>query len=110
MIAALIAVAALGVGGVALWAMVSYAPARHAGGGEGAVTVAYLVARVEAETSGGRHRLREPRTMQLRGDLTDDEETRILPLVESGIPVDNSEAMSRHPGLLRRILAKLETL
>ncbi|GAA0516312.1 hypothetical protein GCM10011581_46190 [Saccharopolyspora subtropica] len=113
MITALIAAGLLGVGALALWATFYYVPARHAGGGEGALTVAYLVARVEAETSGGRHRLREPRTVQLRGDLADAlavEETRFLPLVESGLPVDDRHAMAKHPGLLRRVLAKLEDL
>ncbi|MDA3644531.1 hypothetical protein LZ318_23140 [Saccharopolyspora indica] len=33
---------------------------QHAGGGDGALTVRYLIERVEAETSGGRHCLREP--------------------------------------------------
>ncbi|PKW18202.1 hypothetical protein A8926_6268 [Saccharopolyspora spinosa] len=61
MIAALIATSLLGVGGFAVWATFYYAPARHGGGGEGALKVAYLVARVEAEARGrGRHRLREP--------------------------------------------------
>ncbi|MGI8307781.1 hypothetical protein [Saccharopolyspora hattusasensis] len=82
MIAALIASGLLGVGGLALWATFYYAPAQHAGSGEGALTVAYLVARVEAEARGhGRHRLREPVVM--RGDLADAlalEETRHLPL------------------------------
>ncbi|WP_190812666.1 hypothetical protein [Saccharopolyspora pogona] len=110
MIAALVAMCLLGVGGLALWATFYYAPARHAGGGEGALTVSYLVARVEAETSGGRHRLRK---VTIRGDLDEDlaaVETRHLPLVESGLPVDDREAMARHPGMLRRLLAALEGL
>ncbi|QIZ36586.1 hypothetical protein [Saccharopolyspora sp. ASAGF58] len=111
MIAALVASGLLGVGGLALWATFYYAPARHAGSGEGALTVAYLVARVDAETRGnGRHRLREPRTVQMRGDLAEAlavEETRHLPLVESGLPVDDREAMARHPGMLRRLVAAL---
>lgn len=37
----------------------SYRP-QHAGGGDGALTVRYLIERVEAETSRGRHCLREP--------------------------------------------------
>ncbi|WP_246868997.1 hypothetical protein [Saccharopolyspora sp. ASAGF58] len=75
------------------------------------MTVAFLVARVEAETtSDGRHWRREPRTVQIRGDLADAlavEETRHPPLVESGLPVDDREAMARHPGMLRRLLAAL---
>ncbi|MGI8309310.1 hypothetical protein [Saccharopolyspora hattusasensis] len=112
MIAAVVASGLLGVGGLAVWATFYYAPAQHAGSGEGALTVAYLVARVEAETRGhGRHRLREPVVM--RGDLADAlalEETRHLPLVESGLPVDDREAMARHPGMLRRLLAALQSL
>ncbi|QIZ35820.1 hypothetical protein FDZ84_15335 [Saccharopolyspora sp. ASAGF58] len=41
MIAALVAMSLLGVGGLALWARFYYAPAQHAGSGEGALTVAY---------------------------------------------------------------------
>ncbi len=96
-----------------MWATFYYAPARHAGGGEGALTVSYLIARVEAETTGGRHRLREPRIVQLRGDLADalaDEETRILPLVDTGRPVNNRDAFARHRGMLRRILARLDRI
>ncbi|MGI8307796.1 hypothetical protein [Saccharopolyspora hattusasensis] len=114
MIAAMVASGLLGVGGLALWATFYYAPARHAGSGAGALTVAYLVARVEAEARGhGRHQLREPRTVQMRGDLADAlalEETRHLPLIESGLPVDDREAMARHPGMLRRLLAALQSL
>ncbi|MGI8310743.1 hypothetical protein [Saccharopolyspora hattusasensis] len=99
------------VASIALWATFYYAPARHAGGGEGALTVAYLLARVEAEARGhGRHRLRE---VTIRGDLAEDlaaVETRLLPLVESGLPVDDREAMARHPGMLRRLLFALQTL
>ncbi|WP_246868976.1 hypothetical protein [Saccharopolyspora sp. ASAGF58] len=72
MTAALIATSLLGVGGIALWATFYYAPPRHAGGGESTLTVAYLLARVESETSGtGRHRLR---TVTLRGDLDEGDE------------------------------------
>ncbi|PKW19858.1 hypothetical protein [Saccharopolyspora spinosa] len=114
MIAALIASGLLGVGGLAVWATFYYAPARHAGSGEGALTVAYLVARVEAEARGhGRHRLRESRTVQMRGDLADAlalEETRHLPLVETGLPIDDREAMAGHPGMVRRLLAALHNL
>ncbi|PKW15294.1 hypothetical protein [Saccharopolyspora spinosa] len=101
------------VASIALWVTFYYAPARHAGSGEGALTVAYLVARVEAETSSGRHQLREPRIVQLRGDLADElavEETRHLPLIESGLPVDDREALARHPGMVRRLLAALHNL
>ncbi|MBB5159442.1 hypothetical protein [Saccharopolyspora phatthalungensis] len=122
MTAALVSTGLLVFGGLAVWTTFYYAPARHAGGGEGALTVSYLIARVESETSGGRHRLRErePRTVQLRGDLADalaNEKTRILPLVESGLPVTDREsfllsgdreALARNRGLLRRILAGLD--
>ncbi|MEV5538463.1 hypothetical protein AB0L13_16530 [Saccharopolyspora shandongensis] len=112
MIGALIAMGLLGVGVLALCVMFYYAPARHAGSGDGALTVAYLVARVDAETRGhGRHRLREPVVM--RGDLADAlavEETRHLPLIETGLPVDDREAMQRHPGMVRRLLAALRDL
>ncbi|MBB5160056.1 hypothetical protein [Saccharopolyspora phatthalungensis] len=104
-------------GALAVWATFYYAPARHAGSGQGALTVDYLIARVKAETSGGRHRLRErePRTVQLHGDLSDalaNEKTRILPLVESGLPADREsylpardrDALARNRGMLRRIL------
>ncbi|MGW1678478.1 hypothetical protein [Saccharopolyspora sp. NPDC002376] len=112
MIAAFVATSLLGTAGLALWATFYYAPARHAGSGEGALTVAYLVARVEAETRGhGRHRLREPVVM--RGDLADAlavEETRRLPVIESGLPVDDPVAMQRHPGMVRRLLDALRDL
>ncbi|PKW19277.1 hypothetical protein [Saccharopolyspora spinosa] len=114
MTAVLIATSLLGVGGLALWATFYYAPARHAGSGEGALTVAYLVASVEAETrGGGRHRLREP--LVIRGDLADGdelatEETRMLPPIDSGLPVDDPEAMARHPGMVRRLYAALRDL
>ncbi|MEV0085276.1 hypothetical protein ACWEV3_41075 [Saccharopolyspora sp. NPDC003752] len=112
MTAAFVATALLGIGGLALWATFYYAPARHAGSGEGALTVAYLVARVDAETRGhGRHRLREPVVM--RGDLADAlavEETRHLPLIETGLPVDDHEAMQQHPGMVRRLLVALRSL
>ncbi|RKT88492.1 hypothetical protein SAMN05421805_1011513 [Saccharopolyspora antimicrobica] len=44
MIAALNASGLLAAGGLALWATFYFAPACHAGGGEGALTVAYLAA------------------------------------------------------------------
>ncbi|MGW1677706.1 hypothetical protein [Saccharopolyspora sp. NPDC002376] len=109
MIAAFVATGLLSVGGFALWATFYFAPARHAGG-EGALTVAYLVARVEAETRGhGRHRLRDP--VVLRGDLAD-EETQRLPVVESESPEDDREleSMQRHPAMLRRLLDALRDL
>ncbi|MBB5156774.1 hypothetical protein [Saccharopolyspora phatthalungensis] len=109
---ALVSTGVLVVGALAVWATLYYAPARHSGGGQGALTVSYLIARVESETSGGRHRLRErePRTVQLRGDLADDianEESRILPLVQPGLPVadrasfplaSDRDALLRHRG------------
>ncbi|MGW3470444.1 hypothetical protein ACWDKQ_18745 [Saccharopolyspora sp. NPDC000995] len=113
MIAAWVAAGLLCVGALALSATFYYAPARHAGGGEGALTVAYLVARVDAETRGGRHCLREPRMVQLRGDLADAlavEETRFLPVIESGLPVGDRDALTRHPGMLRRLLDALQRL
>ncbi|SEG84615.1 hypothetical protein SAMN02982929_04452 [Saccharopolyspora kobensis] len=53
------AVAAVLVAFFVVHRVFSYRP-QHAGGGDGALTVRYLIERVEAETSGGRHRLREP--------------------------------------------------
>ncbi|MDA3626529.1 hypothetical protein [Saccharopolyspora oryzae] len=109
MIAALIATAVLGVGGVALWATFYFAPARHAGG-EGALTVAYLVARVEAETRGqGRHRLRDPVVLH---DNLADEATQRIPVVEPESPEDDREleSMQRHPVMLRRLLDALRDL
>ncbi|QIZ37475.1 hypothetical protein [Saccharopolyspora sp. ASAGF58] len=47
------------------------------------------------------------------GDLADAlavEETRLLPLVGSGLPVDDRDAMARPPGMLRRLLAALQSL
>ncbi|MER7009872.1 hypothetical protein ABT324_00390 [Saccharopolyspora sp. NPDC000359] len=112
MIAAAIAAGLLVLGGLALGAMFYFAPARHAGGGEGALTVAYLAARVEAESrSGGRHRLREP--VVLRGDLAEAlavEETRLLPLASTGLPTGDEGAFARHPGVLRRVLVGLQNL
>ncbi len=79
------------------------------------MTVSYLIERAEAEAGGGRHRLRErePRTLQLRGDLGEalaNETTRILPLAESGLPVEDYAALARHPGLLRRMLVGLDRI
>ncbi|MBB5156372.1 hypothetical protein [Saccharopolyspora phatthalungensis] len=106
MTAALVSTGLLVVGVLAVWATLYYAPARHAVGSEGALTVSCLIERVESETGGGRHRLREPRTVQLCGDLADDlavEETRILPLIEAGLPVaagTSHRCFHRHVPLL----------
>ncbi|MER5390944.1 hypothetical protein [Saccharopolyspora sp. NPDC002686] len=67
---------------------------QHAGGGEGALTVRYLIARVEAETSRGRHRLRVP---------VDDHETAEIP--RPSLPPE-----APNPAVLRRILAGLRRL
>lgn len=94
------------------WACRYFLPrSRHAGGGEGALTVAYLVDQVDAETSGGRHRLREPRTAQLRGDLADAlavEETRVLP--RTAAPAFVGFATAPSDDLLRCVLDGLRRL
>ncbi|WP_190821880.1 hypothetical protein [Saccharopolyspora pogona] len=84
---------------------------QHGGSGEGALTVEYLVKRIDAETSGGRHQLREPIT--ILGDLADAlavEETRLLPLASTGLPIGDQVALARHPGALRRVLVGLQNL
>ncbi|MEU5848922.1 hypothetical protein [Saccharopolyspora shandongensis] len=87
--------------------------AQHAGAGPGALMVWQLVERIESETrSGGRHRLR---TLTMHGDLIDGDElatteTRMLPLIESGLPVGDRKAMQRHRGMVRRLLAALHGL
>ncbi|MGW5643632.1 hypothetical protein [Saccharopolyspora sp. NPDC003762] len=116
MIAAWCTVAALLAAVAALAWTVVYPPRRpqHAGAGAGTLTVWQLVERVDTEIdSGGRHRLREP--LVIRGDLADGDElatveTRLLPVVESGLPVDDRDAMARHPGMLRRLLVALQRL
>ncbi|RKT88491.1 hypothetical protein SAMN05421805_1011512 [Saccharopolyspora antimicrobica] len=35
------------------------------------------------------------------------EATRQLPVIESGLPVNDPDAMQKHPGMLRRLLAAL---
>jgi len=85
--------------------------AQHAGAGPGALTVWQLIERVESETSGGRHRLRQ---VTIRGDLADGDElateqTRLLPLAETGLPTSPAQ-FARHPGALRRVLAGLEQI
>ncbi|WP_246025435.1 hypothetical protein [Saccharopolyspora antimicrobica] len=97
----------------AWWALRYFAEwGTHGGSGEGALTVEQLLAQAEAEaTTGGRHRLREPLVM--RGDLADAlavEETRLLPAVEAGLPLDDPEVMATHRWTLRRALAGLQKL
>lgn len=95
------------------WAVRHFAEfGKHAGSGEGALTVAQLLDQTDAEDElGGRHRLREPITM--RGDLADDlamVETRLLPPAETGLPLDDLDVMARHPWTLRHVLAGLQRL
>ncbi|MGW1680572.1 hypothetical protein [Saccharopolyspora sp. NPDC002376] len=85
---------------------------KHAGAGEGALTVEQLLAEADAEDEpGGRHRLREPLVM--RGDLADDlavVETRLLPPAEAGLPFDDAEFMASHRWTLRHLLVGLQNL
>lgn len=46
----------------------------------------------------------------IRGDLADDMETQMLPLIETGLPVRDQAALARHPGMLRRVLTALHSL
>ncbi|RKT84344.1 hypothetical protein SAMN05421805_103271 [Saccharopolyspora antimicrobica] len=71
----------------------SYRP-QHAGGGDGALTVRYLIERVEAETSGGRHRLHEPDSGG-RGSPDEAEQT---------------SGFSRNTEVFQRVLAGLQRL
>jgi hypothetical protein len=87
----------------------SYRP-QHAGDGEGALTVRHLIERVEAETSSGRHRLREP--IKSRGDLADDstdDETQTF-VWPSEVWTANQPECARTPLVLRRILTGLRYL
>ncbi|MER7013297.1 hypothetical protein ABT324_17905 [Saccharopolyspora sp. NPDC000359] len=85
---------------------------KHAGSGAGALTVQQLLDQAAAEDdAGGRHRLREP--VVTRGDLAlalAVAETRLLPLVETGLPVDDPAAMATHRWTLRRVCAGLREL
>ncbi|MDA3647989.1 hypothetical protein LZ318_22685 [Saccharopolyspora indica] len=79
---------------------------KHAGAGAGSLTVQQLLAQAKAEDArGGRHRLREPVTQR---DPSDDSVTRLLPRVGTGLPLDDSAAMARHPWTLRRIHDQLQ--
>ncbi|MBB5155465.1 hypothetical protein [Saccharopolyspora phatthalungensis] len=88
-----------------------WARPQHGGGGEGALTVPYLVERVEAETSGGgRHQLHE--TVTIRGDLADAlavQEPRILPLPRELLSAELWE-LSRDLRVFHRVLAGVRRL
>ncbi len=67
---------------------------------EGVLTVSYPLDRAESENSGG-SMPREPRIAWIHSDRANDlavEVTRILPLVESGLPVGDRNAFARHRG------------
>ncbi|MFI0464967.1 hypothetical protein ACH347_12890 [Saccharopolyspora sp. 5N102] len=78
--------------------------AQHAGSGEGALTVRYLIARIEAETTNsGRHRLRE--TPAIRGNPAEQ-----LATDADRPPTADHDGFTRHSEILSRILAGLERL
>ncbi|MDA3646648.1 hypothetical protein LZ318_25930 [Saccharopolyspora indica] len=79
---------------------------KHAGSGEGALTVSHLLAQAarEAETA-GRHRLREPGPP---GRGLDGAETDQLPRVEMSPPAFGSS--SRDPLMMQRILTALHQI
>ncbi|MER7014581.1 hypothetical protein ABT324_24415 [Saccharopolyspora sp. NPDC000359] len=114
MITALIAGGLAALALVTWWAVRYFAEwGKHAGAGEGALTVGQLLTQAEAEAAtGGRHRLREPLVM--RGDLADAvaalEETRLLPRAEAGHPFDDFEYMATHRWTLRHALIGLQKL
>ncbi|WP_223839729.1 hypothetical protein [Saccharopolyspora pogona] len=77
---------------------------QHAGSGEGALTVRYLVARINTETTnGGRHRLREP-----PAGCKDSAETLLVS--ETRPPTTDHDSFTRRSEILSRILAGLERL
>ncbi|MEV6231081.1 hypothetical protein AB0L88_24775 [Saccharopolyspora shandongensis] len=113
MITVLIAAVAVAVALAGLLAVRYFSEfGKHAGGGEGALTVEQLLAQADAEDEpGGRHRLREP--VVIRGDLADDlavVETRLLSRASAGVPFDNPDIMATHRWTLRHLLVGLQNL
>ncbi|KAA5831295.1 hypothetical protein F1721_21405 [Saccharopolyspora hirsuta] len=91
----------LAAASLALWASLCFYSRRpqHAGGGDGALTVHYLIARVEAETSGsGRHRLHQP-----AADRTPTNDGT----ADTPHPAEADDGWTRNPAVLQRILAGL---
>ncbi|MGW1679519.1 hypothetical protein [Saccharopolyspora sp. NPDC002376] len=111
MISAVIAFGAV-VFGFAVWCVVQHFTehGKHAGAGEGALTVRHLLAQAASEVeSGGRHRLHEPTPPHCgMAYALATAETRLLPRIEASAPAEHES--TGDPLLLQRILAALRQI
>ncbi|MGW3471134.1 hypothetical protein ACWDKQ_22355 [Saccharopolyspora sp. NPDC000995] len=88
-----------------------FSRSQHGGSGEGALTVQFLIERIETETSSGRHQLRLPRT--IRGDLADAlavEQPQGLPVPRTASPAFAADFATPSDDLLQCVLAGLRRL